>query len=272
MLFDMIYQKSYRCRGVFLLLQMIFRGVERDMKKLLVFVFLFGLAMTGFSQDSESSTTENSREGRPDIPGDLFIDFGFNLLSNAPTDMAINSWGSRAVNMYYQYSKMIGESHIGVSPGLGIGVSKYSFQRDVTLIEGDDGITTTPLSNILGLNQPRRSQFDAVYLDIPLDIWYYANRYDKRGFKVGIGGKGGFRIDSKTKYVYSENGENKTTKQKENWGLNQFRYGVHLKVGFGVFHLYGSYMFSPLFDNSKLDPSLQRNPNTWTVGVSIAGF
>lgn len=252
-------------------MQMIFRGVKTDMKKLLTAVLLVITVLAGYSQDTDTSTTESKREGRPDIPGDLFIDFGFNLLSNAPSEMAINGWGSRTVNLYYQYSKMIGESHFGISPGLGVGVSKYAFQRDVTLEDGTNGITTTALSNILGLNQVSRSQFDAVYLDVPLDFWFYANKYDKRGFKVGIGGKGGLRIDSKTKYVYSEDGAKKKTKQKEDWGLNQFRYGVHLKVGIGVFHLYGAYMFSPLFDSTRLEPSL-KNPNTWTVGISVAGF
>lgn len=238
------------------------------MRKILIIVTVLCIGHAAFAQESEPEKSV----GRPDIPGDLFVDFGFNFITNFSPNMKINPWASRTVNLYYQYSKMIGESHIGISPGAGVGITKYGFRENVTLTDGANGINTVDLVDVLGFNAtPRKSQYDAVYIDVPIDIWYYANRYDKRGFKVGIGGKAGIRVDSKTKIVYREDDFTKKSKQKERWGLNQFRYGVHLKIGYGVFHLWGAYMFSPIFDSARLDPTLQ-NPNTWTAGISIAGF
>lgn len=73
---------------------------------------------------------------------------------------------------------------------------------------------------------------------------------------------------------YHEYHENKKAKDKQNFNLTDFRYGLTSRISFGPFSLFGYYNLSPLFQKGK-GPSLKGTVtdfNTFTVGVSLASF
>jgi len=77
------------------------------------------------------------------------------------------------------------------------------------------------------------------------------NTWDQ--FKVGIGGYGGFRLGSRQKLRFKEDGNRVKQKQKRNFNTSNFVYGLSAYVGIGNIALYCKYDLNPLFKNQAVD-------------------
>jgi hypothetical protein len=80
-------------------------------------------------------------------------------------------------------------------------------------------------------------------------------QYNKRGFRVGVGGYAGYRIGSHTKYVFQDNRRQKE-KERGNFYLNNWRYGIRGQMGIGGFDMFFNYDLSPLYVG-EASPNLQ---------------
>ena len=212
-------------------------------------------------------------QARPDIPGTLLIDFGFNIFQDNLPEMELGNFGSKALNFYYYFDYSIGNSHFSINPGLGFGLDKYSFDDDVTLVNSGSilGIEVAQLVDILPSADIKKSFLAANYFDIPLEFRYNSKKNDhRRSFKVAIGGKIGVLMTSHTKIKYKEEGTTIKLKNKQDFNLNKFRYGVHGRVGVGGFNVFFYYGLSELFKNNKGPQGT--SVTTMNVGISIAGF
>jgi len=156
------------------------------------------------------------KAGRPDIPGDLMIEFGFNWVQEHPEGIGFNTTSSRTFNAYYLYEMNIGESAFSFHPGIGIGTEKYAFVQDITLGYGLDslgnrGVQFVSLDSIYGSGAEfDKSQINPNYLDIPFELRWRSRKYDpKSSLKITLGGKVGYLFDSKTKVKYDKDGETK---------------------------------------------------------------
>jgi hypothetical protein len=252
---------------------------------LVVFVGLIFSSILTFGQEATPKNNKANRTskliqekaGRPDIPGDLMIEFGFNWVQEHPPGIGFNTTGSRTFNAYYLYEMNLGESAFSFHPGIGIGTEKYKFAQDLTLGYGFDslgnsGVQFVPLDSIYGVGtEYKKSQINPNYLDIPIEFRWRSRKYDpKRSLKITVGGKVGILFDSKTKIVYKENSERKTTKQKEGWQLSTIRYGVYGKLGYGGFSAFYYYSISDLFKKDKGPLGTTMFPMTF--GLSLALF
>jgi hypothetical protein len=247
---------------------------------LLIFSSLNTWAQEGTPKNNKANRTKKliqESAGRPDIPGDLLIEFGFNWVQEHPEGVGFNTMGSRTFNSYYLYDYNLGESAFSIHPGIGIGVEKYKLVDNLTLGYGLDSagnreVQFVSLDSIYGTGTVyRKSQINTAYVDIPVEIRWRSRTYDpKRSFKVGLGAKVGFLIDSKTKVKYSNFGETKTSKQKESFELSQLRYGAFLRIGFGGFSAYSYYALSDLFKKDKGPANTTMFPVT--IGLSLALF
>lgn len=246
-------------------------------RKLALIVLLASIIQSGFGQSTIEST-EKVRRGRPDIPGTFLVDFGFNIPFGEQGDFNANFFGSRTVNFYYQSDKRIGNSKFSVHPGAGFGLERYRFANNTTLQYKAgpgglfDSLIFVPAENrFLQANRINKSQVIMNNFDILLDLRFTTNPNDpNRSFKVSIGMKGGFVFDSFTKIKYRENSETKKLKDKQDWNLNQFRYGPTLRIGIGNFNLFAFYSLSPIFESGKGPKGT--NLNTFTTGISLAAF
>ncbi len=251
---------------------------------ILFLVFAFSsLAVSGQEATPKNNkatrTTKLIQEkaGRPDIPGDLMIEFGFNWVQEHSPGIGFNTLSSRTFNAYYLYEMNIGESAISFHPGIGIGTEKYAFEQDLTLGYGFDSLGNkevqyAPLDSIYGIGTSyKKSQINPNYLDIPFEFRWRSRKYDpKSSLKVTLGGKVGFLFGSKTKVKYTEDGETKKTKQKEKFELNTIRYGAYAKIGYGGFSAYCYYSLSDLFIKDKGPMGTTMYPLTF--GFSLALF
>lgn len=253
--------------------------VLEDMRKILVLILILPF-LAGFdayangegNDDKKKKKNEEQVSARPDIPGTLLIDLGLNILQNVPSRMDLGNFRSKVVNFYYYYDMPIGESHFSFNPAIGVGLEKFAFDNDITLIDNGDSTFVQELDDLLPDAAIKKTRLAANYFDIPIEFRYHSSKYDhRRSLKVAIGGRVGFLMSSHTKIKYDLQGDTVIEKNKRDFSLSSFRYGVHGRIGYGGFNLFMHYNLSNLFDDG-LGPPGTSNSNNITVGISLAGF
>lgn len=78
---------------------------------------------------------------------------------------------------------------------------------------------------------------------------HYFRYSTRKKFKVGLGGYAGLRIGTRQKLKYSVDGDRERDKQKNDFNMNDFVYGVSGYVSWGAVGLYTKYDLNPLFSN-----------------------
>ena len=110
----------------------------------------------------------------------------------------------------------------------------------------------------------KESRFRNVYLVAPvhLEFDFTPKKTNKEGetyfrthdsFRLGIGGYGGFRVKSKQILKYEIDGNNHKDKQKGDFNVSDFIYGLSAYVGYGQTSLYVKYDINPMFKNNAID-------------------
>ncbi len=209
------------------------------------------------------------RAARPDLPGMFLLELGWNTLENTPELMDMNTFGSRTVNFIYFYPVEIGRSGIYFMPGVGLGLERHKFDNDYTITQDINGEVSFDDITIL---DPKKSMIVTNYVDIPVEFRYYLNRDDiKRSFNFGFGAKFGYLFSSHTKIKYEEAGDNVIVKNKRPFGLNQFRYGLTGRIGYGGLTLFGYFGLSEMFESGN-GPLNTDDVSGYTIGISFTGF
>ncbi|MBX2910882.1 MAG: PorT family protein [Cyclobacteriaceae bacterium] len=231
-----------------------------------VFFLLVGVSFAAFSQEAAEKPT------KVNIPGSFLVDIGVNNGLNAPANFKTGFWGSRTLNVYYQYPMRLWKTKFSLVPGAGFGMDRYKLTNNFTLSPGPgtDGAYALVGASTL-YPGTKKSMIVANYFDVPVEIRFDSNPSDvSRSFNVAAGVRGGVLLDAFTKIKYKEDGEVKIVKDKQNHGLNDIRYGFYTRIGIGGFNLFLQYNTSQLFKTGK-GPE-KTNMNTFTTGISINGF
>ncbi len=243
------------------------------MNRFLVLICVLFVSLTVYGQTAEKRSTT----ARPDLPGTFTLEFGFNRGLDAPERFDLGLFGSRSLNIYYQYEMRILKSRFSFVPGIGLSLERFKFRNgDILTFPADnrDSVILLPVSEHQ-IRTLRKSQLITNYVEIPLELRYTTNPDDPaRSFKISIGGRVGYLYDAMTKIKFKDDGEMKQVKDKQNFNLNRFRYGVSAKVGFGNFALFGYYNLTPLFKEGEGFHNMGQpiDFNTFTVGLSLASF
>jgi hypothetical protein len=241
--------------------------------KLAGILLLSAISLTAVGQSTESSKSV----GTPDIPGTFTLELGLNRGLDAPSRFDLGLFGSRSVNLYYQYEIRILKSRMSFVPGIGLSLERYKFRNGGILSypsDNRDSVYIIPVSEHQ-LFRLKKSQLIANYIEVPLELRYSSNPDDPaRSFKASVGARIGYLYDGFSKVKFREDGEIKKVKDKQSYNLNRFRYGVSAKVGFGNFALFGYYNLTPLFKENEGFYNMGEpiNFNTFTVGISLSSF
>ena len=246
-------------------------------------IFLTIMTSLVMAQDSKIKNNQSRHQhkvvqeeaGRPDLPGDFIFEVGLSSLIDAPENMQMNLWGSKSFNTYYQYPVQLGESGFFVFPGIGISTQKYKFKDDVTLgysrdDENNRYVDIVPLDSIFESASYKKSKIGTSYVDFILELrWISRKNNPRKSIKVSLGGKIGYKFDSKIKVKYSQYGETKITKQKEDFALSDLRYGLYTKLGYGSFNAYLYYSLSPLFESNMGPSKTETAPLEFGLSLTI---
>lgn len=217
--------------------------------------------------------------GRPDIKGDLFIEFGFNTLNNNPDELKRRFLPSRTFNIYYQHPVNIGAENSGFTfnPGIGFGTDKLSFTNDRALFNnptiGPESSILLDITDVYGDDITiSRNNVSTTFIEVPLEFRYHfsKNNYQK-SMRLAIGGKVGYLVQSQTKIAYSDsNGLDRQVKDRQSFGFNPLRYGVYGRFGFAGINLWGYYGLNQVFQKEKGPFATQATQINF--GISVALF
>ncbi|MDN3203020.1 porin family protein [Algoriphagus sediminis] len=236
------------------------------MKKIYTLFFLIFLFQGVQAQDQESRIPKTPIGGRPNIPSDLSVEFGFNQLTNRAEDLGVRFFRSRTFNVYYQYPINIFGDNSGfvLKPGIGIGTDKMAFQENKNLFNnpdlGPESSQLLELTEVFGDNiRIKNNTFAANYIDIPLDLVWHLNKSNyTSGFRASVGGKIGFLYNAHSKITFTDaNGLQRKVKDSQNYGLEKIRYGISVKAGTPGFYAWGYFGLNQIWqtglgpDNSR---------------------
>jgi hypothetical protein len=232
------------------------------MKKITILVFFIAVIFNAHTQ------IKKEKSGHPDLPGTIVLELGVNRPQNAAPNFDVGLWGSRTVNLYYQYELRISKSKFSFVPGIGVGLDRYKFRNNYTMNYASTTSTLTLSKSDLAI---QKSQLITNYLDAPLELRYTSNPSDpNRSLKIAFGFRAGVLISSFTKLKYPEGQGTTKLKTRKDWNLNQYRYGVYGKIGTGNFNVFGYYNISTLFKTGNGPDGY--DINNLTVGISLGGF
>lgn len=156
----------------------------------------------------------------------------------------------------------------------GLGVSWYNFKfQDEKILVGKDatGVNFSVDQRDLDF---KKSKLTATFLNasiVPM-LDFGGNRrkamfFDgdhSESFRIGAGPYVGYRIDSYAKQVYKEEGDKKDDRNRDNFYLNNIRYGLRVQVGFRDTDLFFNYDMNELFASGK-GPEL----NAFSFGITF---
>ena len=232
-------------------------------------------AASGQDLPSNAGSTNIKKSGKPNIPGSFVVDFGFNQPFDKDSLFDIAFWGSRTVNVYYQYDIRLWNSKFSIVPGIGLSLERYKLKNLHTLGYTTSGTeqNLTLLPVYTSLPDVRKSKLITNYIDIPLELRFSTRPDDPaRSFKASIGGRIGYLYDAFTKVNYKENGESKTFKDKQNFNLSRIRYGTFVKIGAGNFSVFAYYNLVPVFEEGEGPLPAKKDMKNFTAGISLSGF
>lgn len=256
-------------------------------RRALVLLTFVLIASSTFAQTS--TTTKK----RPNIPGSILLDFGFNGVLNKPDLWKEGILGSHTINIYYQYPIRFGRSHFSFNPGVGFSFERFRWKNNIYLVNPKEANANFQVEKYefgaakYQYPNPKKPILGTNYLDIPLEIRFDSKPEDiSRSFNVALGVRGGWMYNSFQKIKYKEDGQNKKVKDNQNFALTQLRYGLYTRIGVGAFNFFVFYNMTPLFQSNKgpfptgkiEEPNIIQGGsagttmNTFTAGISLNGF
>lgn len=202
-------------------------------------------------------------------------DGGFPDSGNEP--YTVKPWGSWYVSLGPSFQTNIAGP---LAVEWGSNVSWYNFKyQDPSwaIMKGDEMVEWTQRPE----PSPQKSKLTVAYLNasiVPmLDFGYHSRiktkedgsttkhlHHNSKKFRIGLGGYAGYRIDSYSKFVYEEDGDKNKDHSKNNYYLNNFRYGLRFVMGYDEFDLFFNYDLNPLFAENN-GPDL----NAFSFGISF---
>ena len=178
---------------------------------------------------------------------------------------SVRPWGS-----WYVSLNSINRTWVGGPLFLdwGFGVSWYNWKlEDNTFIitKGDDEVEFIPGDPNI---DPIKSKLTASYVNfnlVPMFDFAKGSRrvktyergsfrfksHKKRGIRFGVGGYVGYRIASHSKFVFEDGGGREKDKERGNFYLTNFRYGLRAQFGWKGIDLFANYDLNETFANNR---------------------
>lgn len=232
---------------------------------------------SSYSSSSSSSSTSHSRYRRQGTHSTMMFDFGLNnYVSNGafPDDTdelyAVKPLASWNIALGITNTTRIA-GPLFLEWGTNVNWYNFKFQNARTRMEkNDSGVEFYEDMDVI---DPRKSKFVVPYLNAQLvpmlqfgkarrDGWFPLDRDEDSGFRMGVGGYAGYRVGSRHKNVFKTEGDRERVKDKTNYYVNNWRYGVRFQLGFRSFDFYANYDLNELFVAGK-GPEL----NAFSFGI-----
>jgi hypothetical protein len=185
-------------------------------------------------------------------------------VNNLVTDKSVaNSdyryWGSRFYEWGFTSNTRIFKNDNLLHLKYGFSVMYNNLRPTDNRVFVVNGNQTNLETSAINLDESRlRNVYLAVPLHLEFDFTKARTKDGKPTFKthqsvrVGMGGYAGLRLKSKQKLSYELDGNDFDTKEKGDFNVNDFIYGVSTYIGYKETSLYLKYDLNPLFTNNAI--------------------
>jgi len=170
----------------------------------------------------------------------------------------------------------ISKHNFGLVTGMGSEWSNYELKHNIKL-NAEGGSFVNPNVDEFNSNYTwgevdtlldySKNRFKTWFINAPLLLEINTGDNAKKAFHVSAGAIFGYNLQTKMKYKYHLNGENKKEKDKQSFNTNPFRISATVRAGYGWFNAFAKYSLTPLFEDGR-GPELY----PFTVGVTLLGF
>lgn len=223
-----------------------------------------------FNQDDEKKEKNyHSRHFRTrhSIDFDLGMNNYVNSSGEIPNDeqYSVRPWGSWYVGINSNWRTHLA-GPLALQWGAGVDWYNFKFEDDRTrLLKTPDELLFS--QDIRTEISPEKSKLTTSYVNVTLvpmlDFRYKTERvresdgtirrirkYKSDAFRIGLGGYAGYRIVSYAKYKFDD-GDTRKEKDRSNFYMNNWRYGMRLQLGFKGVDFFANYDLNRLFSTSK---------------------
>ncbi len=202
---------------------------------------------------------------------DFILDVGLNnYLENGSFPAGNQPYSLRPLGSWYWNLGPTYRSHlfgpVFIDLGLSAALNVYRFDNPRSrLIADDNGVQFVLDNNNYNYKKSKLSTWHLQAKVVPMlafgsnqrRSWRLWNNIDK-GFRIGAGMYGGYRLWSRTKYVYDDNGNKQKDKATANHLLANVRYGIRGQIGFKGIDLFVEYDLNNMFQQNQGAPALTR--------------
>ncbi|MDG1476027.1 MAG: DUF2807 domain-containing protein [Vicingaceae bacterium] len=184
------------------------------------------------------------------------------------------SW-SFSVN-FLEFYIPIKKHNFGIVTGMGTEWSNYELKHNIKL-NPEGGEFVHPVVDEFNKNYTwgevdtvldySKNRFKTWFINAPLLLEINTGDNARKAFHISAGAIFGYNLQTKMKYKYRLNGENKKEKDRQDFNTNPFRVSATVRAGYGWFNVFAKYSLTPLFEKGR-GPELY----PFTVGVTLLGF
>lgn len=220
----------------------------------------------------EDDVKYNDRKKKKFVGHWSAVEFGLNTLwspnfnPNFPTEASFLTL-DQAKSWYFsanvlQLSIPLFSRYIGLVTGAGFTFNNYELKNNYKLIID----STNKLNYSSGEYNYTKNRFKTVNISIPLLLEFQIpmNKKDKRAF-INFGIIGNYNLQSKMKYVYTDNNYEIKKKDKlTNFPINDFNYDLAVRLGYDNWYITASYRYIPIFKEGY-GPQV----NNFTTGIGF---
>jgi hypothetical protein len=238
------------------------------------------IVVTNDKEDpADGSNTAYTKTSRKDKRTDnmLSFDLGFNnyLRNGKFPDGGNELYAVKPVVSWYVALGLLNRTRITGPLYLdwGANVSWYNFKFEnerTRLTKGPEEVAFFESAEDI---DPIKSKLVVPYLNVSLvplfyfgnpgnSDWFVLDRDKGAGFRVGAGVYAGYRLGSRAKYVYREEGDRERVKDRTNFYVNNYRYGVRFQLGYRGVDVFANYDLNELFIQDR-GPEL----NAFSFGI-----
>ncbi len=199
------------------------------------------------------------------------IDLGLNgYLNNANSMdltgsgkfMSLNQAKSWTFSLNFaEFNIGIVKKYVGITSGFGLQFNNYRLNSDNRLI-GDSADLTYFTDTI----KYKKNKLLATYLTLPLLLEFQLPvNHKKDWLHLSVGVVGALRVGTHTKQVFDLNGNDNKEKQRDDFHLSPFQYGLTGRLGYNDMSVFVNYSLSSLLRNGE-GPELY----PWSAGISFS--
>ena len=221
----------------------------------------------------EQNTLKNKKQGKR-VEDYLFIDFGTNvlmqnntfdltgdalILEQQPNFLKSLGWGFTKL-----WSHRLGSPYVRIASGFGFNFDKYALLTTRQPFANGDTLRFSPINNNISVD---KNKIATNFVHVPLMLHFKTNPRSKKGLNIAAGVEAAYCLWSKSRYEYTQNGNEVENHTRNNLNINPFRLSAVARVGIARVDFFAKYALTPLFE-----ASFNPNVTALTVGLSLGGF